>query len=65
VLRSFGLRRAVGRHARPQKAGAVLRELGYRHVAALPSYEDWLAARAPVEHVAPRRTQRASASAAA
>jgi len=55
----------VGRHARPQKAGAVLRELGYRHVAALPSYEDWLAARAPVEHVAPRRTQRASASAAA
>ncbi len=43
----------------------MLRELGYRHVAALLSYEDWLAARAPVEQVAPRRTQRASATAAA
>ncbi len=48
--------------SRPQKAGQLLQKLGYGKVAAL-AYEDWVAAAAPVEHVASQK-QRAVASAA-
>ncbi|KAK9845806.1 hypothetical protein WJX81_002887 [Elliptochloris bilobata] len=47
---------------KPQQAGQLLQELGYGKVAAL-AYEDWVAAHAPIEHVAPSGAkQRAFAS---
>ena len=52
----------VVRGPRPQKAGQLLQKLGYGRVAAL-AYEDWVAAAAPMEHVASQK-QRAFASAA-